>query len=56
MGLQNQQKIVVGFLVNLSDRLLYFVSEDIDNWNGTEEDILKAQRQVLAVGGCFLAE
>jgi len=49
-------KIVGRFLLNLSDRLLYFVSEDIDRWNGTEEDILKAQRRVLAVGGCFLAE
>lgn len=49
-------KIVVRFLLNLSDRLLYFVSEDIDRWNGTEEEILKAQRKVLAVGGCFLAE
>lgn len=49
-------KIVAGFLMNLSDRLLYFVSEDIDNWNGTEEDILKAQRRVLAIGGCFLPE
>ncbi len=49
-------KIVAGFLMNLSDRLLYFVSEDIDNWNGTEEDILKAQQRVLAIGGCFLAE
>jgi len=49
-------KIVVRFLKNLSDRLLYFVSEDVDNWNGTEEDIMKAQRRVLAVGGCFLVE
>lgn len=49
-------KIVIKFLMNLSERLLYFVSEDIDRWNGTEEDILKAQRRVLAVGGCFLAE
>lgn len=49
-------KIVVKFLKNLSDRLLYFVSEDIDNWNGTEEDIMKAQRRVLAVGGGFLPE
>ena len=48
--------IVARFLMNLSDRLLYFVSEDIDSWNGTEEDILKAQRQVLAIGGCFLPE
>lgn len=47
-------KIVIRFLKNLSDRLLYFVSEDVDNWNGTEEDIMKAQRRVLAVGGCFL--
>lgn len=49
-------KIVMAFLKNLSDRLLYFVSEDIDNWHGTEEDIMKAQRQVLEVGGCFLPE
>ena len=49
-------KIVAVFLRNLSDRLLYFVSEDMDNWCGTEEDILKAQLQVLAVGGCFLKE
>ncbi len=49
-------KILERFLLNLSDRLLYFVSEDIDRWNGTEEEILKAQRRVLAVGGCFLAE
>lgn len=49
-------KIVKVFLANLSDRLLYFVSEDIDNWSGTEEEILKAQRQVLAIGGCFLLE
>lgn len=49
-------KIVTGFLKNLSDRLLYFISEDIDNWSGTEEEILKAQRQLLVVGGCFLPE
>ncbi len=49
-------KIVERFLVNLSDRLLYFISEDIDNWTGTEEDILKAQRQMLTIGGCFLSE
>ena len=49
-------KIVVSFLMNLSDLLLYFVSEDIDHWKGTQEDILKAQRRVLAIGGCFLPE
>lgn len=49
-------KIVARFLMNLSDRLLYFVSEDIDNWKGTEEEIMKAQRQVLAIGGCFLPD
>ena len=49
-------KIVAKFLKNLSDRLLYFISEDIEHWSGTEEDILKAQRQVLVIGGCFLPE
>lgn len=49
-------KIIARFLMNLSDRLLYFISEDMDNWTGTEEDILKAQRQVLAIGGGFLPE
>jgi len=49
-------KIVTRFLRNLSDRVLYFVSEDIDNWDGIEEDITKAQRRVLAIGGCFLPE
>lgn len=48
--------IVSGFLANLSDRLLYFISEDLDMWKGTEEEILKAQRRVLAIGGCFLPE
>ena len=49
-------KIIARFLMNLSDRLLYFITEDIDNWSGTEKDILKAQRQVVAIGGCFLSE
>ncbi len=49
-------KIVEMFLMNLSDRLLYFVSEDIDHWKGTEEEILKAQRRVLAIGGEFVTE
>lgn len=48
--------VVTGFLVNLSDRLLYFISEDLDRWNGTEEEILRAQRKVVAIGGCFLPE
>ena len=48
-------KVVIRFLMNLSDRLLYFVSEDIDHWSGTEEIVLKAQKQVLAIGGCFLS-
>jgi len=49
-------EIVVRFLMNLSDRLLYFVSEDIDRWNGTEEDIMRAQRRVMEIGGYFLTE
>ena len=42
--------------MKLSDRLLYFVSEDIDNYKGTEVEILKAQRRILEVGVCFLSE
>lgn len=48
--------IVTGFLANLSDRLLYFISEDLDSWKGTERDIVQAQRRLLAIGGCFLPE
>ncbi len=49
-------KIAEIFLRNLSDRLLYFVSEDIDHWKGTEEEIIKAQKRVLSVGGEFMRE
>ncbi len=38
------------FLSNLSDRLLYFIHEDIKQWNGTEEEILTAQKKVLELG------
>lgn len=38
------------FLSNLSDRLLYFIHEDMKQWNGTEEDILAAQKKVLEIG------
>ncbi len=40
------------FLKNLSDRTMYFIHEDIQQWNGTEEDILQAQKKVLEIG-CF---
>lgn len=39
--------VVVRFLSNLSDRMLSVVCEDIDSWNGTEEEILSAQKRVL---------
>lgn len=41
--------VVVRFLANLSDRVLAFISEDIDNWKGTEEEILMAQRKVVEI-------
>ncbi|MCH5273224.1 MAG: helix-turn-helix domain-containing protein [Lachnospiraceae bacterium] len=43
-------KITAGFLANLSDRLLWLVSEDIDSFTGTEEEIVAAQRKVLEIG------
>lgn len=39
----------VCFLSNLSDRVLYFISEDIEHWSGAEEDILAAQRKILGL-------
>ena len=44
----------VRFLANLSDRVLVFISEDIDNWEGTEEEILDAQRKIVEIRNrCF---
>ena len=45
-------EVARAFLANLSDRLLYFIHEDMKQWNGTEEDILAAQKKVLEIG-CF---
>lgn len=39
--------VAVRFLSNLADRVLAFIGEDIDNWQGTEEEILTAQRKIL---------
>lgn len=41
--------VVVAFMANIADRLLALFSEDIDNWKGTEEEILKAQRKVVEI-------
>ena len=41
--------VVVAFMSNIADRLLVVLSEDIDNWKGTEEEILKAQRKVVEI-------
>lgn len=38
------------FMANLSDRLLYFIHEDMKQWTGTEEEILAAQKRVLELG------
>ena len=43
-------EVVRAFLANLSDRLLYFIHEDIRQWSGTEEDILAAQKKALEIG------
>lgn len=48
--------ITAGFLANLSDRLLGFVSEDIDSFEGTEEDIVEAQKKVLEIAALVSAD
>ena len=40
-------EVARAFLANLSDRVLYFIHEDMKQWNGTEEEILAAQKKVL---------
>lgn len=49
-------RVVKTFLSNLSERMLYFIHEDMLQWNGTEEDILDAQRKVLELGHLCLKE
>ena len=46
--------VVVAFFSNLSDRILYLISEDMEHWQGTEEEILEAQRKVLEIGSFCL--
>ncbi|MCM1024873.1 MAG: helix-turn-helix domain-containing protein [Roseburia sp.] len=48
-------RVAVRFLSNLSDRMLYFISEDMEQWQGTEEDILAAQRKLLETGSFCLS-
>ncbi len=49
-------KVVRTFLTNLSDRMLYFVHEDMLQWNGTQEEILDAQKKLLELGHLCLKE
>ena len=42
------------FMANLSDKMLYFIHEDMKQWNGTEEEILTAQKKVLELGNFCL--
>lgn len=49
-------KVVKAFLSNLSERMLYFIHEDMIQWNGVEEDILEAQKKVLELGRLCLRE
>lgn len=43
-------RVVRRFFENLAETLLYYINEDMEQWHGTEEDILSAQRQVLELG------
>ena len=48
-------QVVQRFLKNLADRVLYFIHEDMEHWNGTEEDILVAQKKILELGNIIPA-
>lgn len=43
-------RVVKRFYDNISDSLLYFVNEDMEIYDGTEEQILAAQKKVLELG------
>ena len=43
-------RVVKRFFESVSDTVLYYVNEDLEKWQGTEEDILSAQRRVLELG------
>lgn len=49
-------KVAVRFLSNLADRILFCIHEDIEHWNGTEQEILAAQRKVLEIGAFCLGD
>lgn len=49
-------RVVKRFFDNISDFLLYFVNEDMETWQGTEKDILAAQRKVLELGAWTAGE
>ncbi len=46
--------VVAAFFSNLADRILYLISEDMEHWQGTEAEILEAQRKVLEIGSFCL--
>ena len=45
-------RVVKRFFENVADTVLYYVNEDLEIWQGTEEQILLAQRKILELGGC----
>ena len=46
--------VAKAFMANLSDRMLFFIHEDMKPWNGTEEEILTAPKKVLELGSFCL--
>ncbi len=47
-------QVITKFLSNLSERMMIFIGQDVDNWIGTTQDILAAQRKILEVrANCF---
>lgn len=49
-------ELIARFLSNLSDLLLYFISEDIDSFQGTEGEMAEAQKRVLELAALVCAD
>lgn len=47
-------EVAKAFMSNLSDRMIFFIHEDMKQWSGTEEEIISAQKKILELGNFCL--
>ncbi|BCN29117.1 helix-turn-helix domain-containing protein [Anaeromicropila herbilytica] len=41
--------VLLRFMDNLSEKMIFYIAKDLELWNGTEADILEAERNVLQI-------